>query len=92
MNLFRTLRTTAFALLTSAAVCLAQQQDEFPLGKPSPEESRKAATGMLLFMLGGLVLVALLLRLVARKHPPPPKSTDDSPFAKAEDYFNQQGK
>ena len=90
MNRYRTLRTAALTLLTSAAVCLAQE--DYPLGKPAPEESRKAATGMLLLMLGGLIVVVLLLRWIGRKQPPPPKPTDGSPFAKAEDYFSKQGK
>jgi hypothetical protein len=90
MNLYRTLRTTAVMLLTSAAVCLAQE--EYPLGKPTPDESRKAATGMLLMMLGGLLVVVLLLRWIGRKQPPPPKAADDSPFSKAEEFFSKQGK
>ena len=91
MNFYRTLRATAFALLTSAVVSQAQQE-EYPLGKPTPAESHHAATGMLLLMLGGLVVVVLLLRFIGGKQPPPPKPSDDSPFAKAEKYFNKQGK
>ena len=90
MNPFRTLRTSVLMFLTSAAVCLAQ--DDLPLDRPTPQETQRAAVGMLFTMIGGLLVVVLLLRWISRKQPPPPKPTDDSPFAKAEDFFSKQGR